>query len=280
VPFNKAVKTNSFKQENIDDYGRYVNNLRPEIEQNHAYLNQYYVPENYDERELAAIESYTGGTYVDINNKLSSLPTGIPADQIQADYLDDQLPSIIEALDSAVNKVPAPRDFLTYVSLNQNYNPMDFNPGQTFRFKGFRSTSIDPGVALNFANGANQGQTVMLQILVKKGTRGMYVDEYSASPGEAEFLLPRGSAVKITSGPSKLVGSNKYSNEINHPVVFFNANKMYIQEAIKNIAEKKLDEMKQNVCAALSEKAMGKLEEKKIAMAQEYFAKKKSEKED
>ena len=51
----------------------------------------------------------------------------------------------------------------------------------------------------------------------------MYVDDYSATPGEAEFLLPRGTAIKITGGPSKLVGSNKYSNEMNHEVVFFNA---------------------------------------------------------
>lgn len=225
VPFNKAIKTNKFKQENVDDYGRYVGNLKPEIEQNHSELGQYYVPENYDEIELAAIESYTNGMYTDINSKLSSLPTGIPSNQIQADYVDDEVPSVIGALDSALSKVPAPKDFLTYVSLNQNYNPMDFAPNQIFRFRGFRSTSLDPGVALNFANDPNapSGQTVMLQILVKKGTLGMYVDDYSATPGEAEFLLPRGTAIKITSGPNKLVGSNKYSNEMNHQVVFFNA---------------------------------------------------------
>lgn len=55
---------------------------------------------------------------------------------------------------------------------------------------------------------------------------------------------------------------------------------MHIQEAIKNIAEKKLDEMKQNIHSALSEKAIEKLEEKKIVLAQEYFAKNKSMKKD
>ncbi len=52
---------------------------------------------------------------------------------------------------------------------------------------------------------------------------------------------------------------------------------MYIQEAIKNIADKQLDEMKQNIHAALAEKAMEKLEEKKIDMAKAFFAKKKNE---
>lgn len=46
---------------------------------------------------------------------------------------------------------------------------------------------------------------------------------------------------------------------------------MHIQEAIKNIAEKKLDEMKQNLNSALAEKAMQKLEERKIEIAQNYF---------
>lgn len=55
---------------------------------------------------------------------------------------------------------------------------------------------------------------------------------------------------------------------------------MHIQEAIKNIAEKKLDEMKQNVYAALSEKAVYKLEEKKIDMAKAFFAKKEKESEE
>ena len=55
---------------------------------------------------------------------------------------------------------------------------------------------------------------------------------------------------------------------------------MHIKEAISNIAEKKLDEMKQNVYAALSEKAMEKLEEKKIDMAKAFFVKKKEEDEE
>lgn len=46
---------------------------------------------------------------------------------------------------------------------------------------------------------------------------------------------------------------------------------MHIQEAIKNIAEKNLKEMKQNFDNALAEKAMQKLEERKIEIAQNYF---------
>jgi hypothetical protein len=55
---------------------------------------------------------------------------------------------------------------------------------------------------------------------------------------------------------------------------------MHIQEAIKNIAEKNLTEMKQNFYAALSEKAVGILEERKIDMAKFFFAKKEEEDEE
>ena len=49
---------------------------------------------------------------------------------------------------------------------------------------------------------------------------------------------------------------------------------MYIKEAIQNILEKNLDEMKNNFQAALTEKAVTQLEEKKIKIAQGYFGQK------
>lgn len=49
---------------------------------------------------------------------------------------------------------------------------------------------------------------------------------------------------------------------------------MSVKEAIKNIREKKLEQMKENFNAALTNKAVGKLEEKKIEIAKSYFGKK------
>ena len=49
---------------------------------------------------------------------------------------------------------------------------------------------------------------------------------------------------------------------------------MHIQEGIQNIREKKLEQMKENFNAALTNKAVGKLEEKKIDIAKSYFGKK------
>lgn len=49
---------------------------------------------------------------------------------------------------------------------------------------------------------------------------------------------------------------------------------MYIKEAIQNILEKNLDEMKNNFQAALTEKAIEQMEEKKIKIAKGYFGQK------
>jgi hypothetical protein len=49
---------------------------------------------------------------------------------------------------------------------------------------------------------------------------------------------------------------------------------MYIKEAIKNILDKRLELMKENFSMALTSKAVQKLEEKKIEIAQTYFGKK------
>ena len=49
---------------------------------------------------------------------------------------------------------------------------------------------------------------------------------------------------------------------------------MLVKEAIKNIREKKLEQMKENFNSAITEKAVQKLEEKKIDIAKNYFGKK------
>jgi hypothetical protein len=46
---------------------------------------------------------------------------------------------------------------------------------------------------------------------------------------------------------------------------------MHIKEALDSILEKKLDLMKENFQAALNEKAVEKLEGRKIEIAEKYF---------
>jgi len=225
VPFSKAMKTNTFKQQSSDDYGSYVKNLMPEINQTHQELSNFYMPENYNDDELDAVQAYTGIDFLDINDKLYTLPAGISAEQIQPEFEGDNIGSKVAALDSALQKVTAPKDFLVYTGLSSEYNVTDFKPGQIFKFKGYRSTSVNANIALNYNSRVNKTtsrrQTVLLQINIKKGSSGMYVDDFSSNPGESEYLLPRATKVRIKSGPNKLVGSNAYSQDPNLEVVYF-----------------------------------------------------------
>ena len=225
VPFNKAVKSNTYKQASQDDYGNFVKQAMPDVEQNQNYMVDYYRPEYYDENELGAVEAYTGTDYMDINQKLYELPTGIKADQIQPEYDGDPIPAQVAALDSALKKMKTDHEFFSYVGLGTDYDITSFKPGSSMRFKGFRSTTINPNIALNYNSRVNKSvsrqQTVMLQIKVPKGSNGMFVEDYSANPGESEFLLPRGSKVKVVSGPNKLVGSNAYTGSSGLEVLYF-----------------------------------------------------------
>lgn len=232
VPFGKATKTNTFTKQSGDDFGEYNKNMMPDIEQTNTELTSAYPPEAYSDQELDAIEEYTGEGYTEINDRLRSLPAGIPANQIEPMYQGDLIPSQINALDSALYKSVAPKDFIVYAALNSSYSIDSFKPSQILKFKGFRSTTLNPGVALNLSNSYNQNtgrkSTFLLQIHVKKGSNGMYLNEFSTQPGDSEFLLPRNTSIRIIEGPSKLVGSNKYTNELNHEVFFFSA------ETVKN----------------------------------------------
>jgi hypothetical protein len=50
---------------------------------------------------------------------------------------------------------------------------------------------------------------------------------------------------------------------------------MSVSEAIKNLLENNLEEMRNNFNNVLSTKAVGKLDEKKIELAQNYFGENK-----
>lgn len=215
IPFSKAVKTNSFKQLSGDDYGSYTQTMQPEINQTAQNITSFYPAENYNNEELDAIKAYTEGSYYDINEKLASLPTGVPADKIQPEFDVDNRPQMIAALDSALSRGKAPTDMLLYAGLSQDFDPLSLSAGKKFTFKGFRSATLDPSIVLN------GDSKMVMQIRVRAGSQGMYLDDYSAAPGEKEFLLPRGSQIEVLSGPNKMVGSNAATQDPNKQIAYY-----------------------------------------------------------
>ena len=215
IPFSKAVKTNSFKQLSGDDYGSYAQSMQPQINQTHQDMTSSYPPENFSNDELDAIKAYTQGSYYDINEKLATLPTGVAANKIQPEFDGDNRPQMIASLDSALSKSQTPVDVLLYAGLSQDYDPLSLSAGKKFKFKGFRSATLDPTVVLN------GDSKMVMQIRVTAGSNGMYLDDYSAVPGEKEFLLPRGSQIKVISGPNKMVGSNAATQDSSKQIAYY-----------------------------------------------------------
>jgi hypothetical protein len=227
VPFNRAVRSNTFQTKNADDIGNYTQAISPDLENLHNTLTAHYSPEKYDDRQLDAIYTYTNGGYVDINQRLSALPSGVPANKIERTSAQDTIIDVISSLDSALKKSRAPLDFHTYTNLGSDVNLNSLQPGTTqFRFKSYRDTSINMqnvinSVQNNATSQSGRPMTVLLQIKVRKNSRGMYIADFSQNSEDNEFLLQRGATLQVVSGPNKLVGSNAMSETMNMEIVYY-----------------------------------------------------------
>lgn len=160
-------------------------------------LSSLYRPEMFDEAELQAIEAYTGDAYADINRYLyKGHDEGIDAN------MADEIGRMINDLDSAFDGTQAPFPFTVYSGLSGRYKASKIQAGQEYVFRGYISTSLSHDVSIS--GFTDSPEPVVLQIEINKGAKAIYVDGISAVDGELETLLPRGSKVKIISGPHPL----------------------------------------------------------------------------
>jgi hypothetical protein len=226
VPFQAAMKTNTYQQQQTNDIGNFTKSLDDNTQQLNTILSQAYPPEAFSEDELDAIAEYTDSAFFDINDKLYSMPLGVSADEIVPQYNGDMIPEYIRSLDNAIAKTQAPDNFVVYTALGKEYKLDDFAMGSTFAFKGYRSTTINPSIALNYnprvADSGAKRTIYALQINVPAGAQGIYAEDVSRNPGENEFILPRGSKVRVIDGPNKFVGSNAQFNTNSQEVYFYN----------------------------------------------------------
>lgn len=160
-------------------------------------LGSLYRPEMFDDAELQAIEAYTGDAFTEINRYLyKGHDEGVDANRA------DDIGRMVDALDSAFDGTQAPFPFTVYSGLSGRYRADKIQPGGEYIFRGYISTSLSHDVAISgFTDSA---EPVVLQIEVSKGQKAIYVDNLSATDGELETLLPRGSKVKVISGPHPL----------------------------------------------------------------------------
>ena len=163
-------------------------------------LFKFYQRNMFDEAELQAIENYTGDGYAEINRYLyKGHDDGVSPEQ------DEIINRTIETLDSAFEETQTPFAYTVYSGLSSRYSADKFKLGGEYIFRGYVSTSLDFNTAIGgFADVGASDQPVVLQVELKKGQKAIYVDAVSAHEGERETLLPRGSKIKVISGPHVL----------------------------------------------------------------------------
>lgn len=157
-------------------------------------LEKFYKPSMFSEEEMDAISEYTNEGYGLVNRYLykGHDPEATPEQ-------DEYLARMIENLDSAFEETQAPFPYTVYSGLSSRYSADKIKPGSEYIFRGYLSTSLSFDVSISsFAEGDN---AVVLQIEIAKGQKSIYVDPLSEHQGEAETMLPRGSKIKVVSGP-------------------------------------------------------------------------------
>jgi ADP-ribosyltransferase exoenzyme len=220
VPFNRATKTNTFKQENSDDIGNYSAIMQPEMEELTKALATHYSADKYDNREIDAISHFANEGYDEINQRLASLPANVPANQLETLSDDDRMADVIASLDSAAKKSRAPGEFVVYAKLGEGQDMFEFAQGRNFSSKGFLVSSVSLQSVIRSIEpekmaGSRTGRPViaLLQIRVKKNAKGIYMSNFS-STDEGEFMFPRGAKFTVMADPSKLVGSDAMTGNL------------------------------------------------------------------
>jgi ADP-ribosyltransferase exoenzyme len=226
TPYNRAVKTNQFRNTQSDDLGTYSQLLTPQLDEMHNRLVKAYPPERYDDQELNALNAFTAGEHATINSRLANMPAGVPVTKIEPQSLDDPYPDMIASLDSATKKGRAPAPFLSYTKMHPDFDPSSLAVGATFRFKGFRTTSLNPVAVIGSSENSRtepstgRNSVILLQMNIPKNVKGIYASDYSASPQDYEFIMHRGAQVQVASEFKKLVGSDALSNQLNLEIYY------------------------------------------------------------
>jgi hypothetical protein len=200
--YNKALNKRDREDSKI------INQKNKEIQVLNQELYNFYNPGMFDQSELDAIEWYTAEGYESVNPYLYK-----GHDQGATSDHDAMINNTIQALDSAFENTEAPFAYTVYSGLSSRYSPQKLKPGNDYIFRGYVSTSIDFATAIDsFADADWTDSAVVLQVEISKGQRSIYVDPVSSNAGEGETLLPRGSKIKIISGPHQIDDSIVSSN--------------------------------------------------------------------
>ena len=212
-----AEKGNSALKEVDVRVKRYIQKKEKELNNTAGELANFYKPNVFTPEELDSLNYYTEEGYGPINRYLYKGFDDTTTPEDAQNIVDN-----IENIDSAFDETGAPFDYTVYTALSQRYDYNKIKPGSDYIFRGYISTSLDHNVATDlfmFMNDTDPNAVgTLLEIDIKTGQKSIYMENISYHTGEFETLLPRGTKLKIVSGPhmvdhSTLSGS-LYKNQV------------------------------------------------------------------
>jgi hypothetical protein len=148
-----------------------------------------------------SIIKYTTDYYKTLNNSLEEIDTETDLEDVLPLSRVYDVRNIDAAFDSAP---PLTKDLVVYrglhfhISENPSKNKMIMGNAYKGRYKGYLSTSLNRGVAYDFAKREDQ-DCIIMKTHIKKGTRVLFLHNHSVTRSEYEVLLPRNSVLEIYS---------------------------------------------------------------------------------
>ena len=151
--------------------------------------------------EKWAVEAYSGGGYENINGYLR--------EKHQEDMSDapGKTKQVLTGLDAALEKGRAPEPMTVFRGVRGDVDDPEglvkrliklAKDGGTLEDKAYMSSSLSQKIGKEFGRNTRKGvESAIMEINVPKGAKGAYTDVLDLT-GEAEWLMPRGSKIKLT----------------------------------------------------------------------------------
>jgi hypothetical protein len=157
--------------------------------------------------ERAALMTYTGESYVDINQHARDLASG----KVKKGE-DPDMDVMVARIQNAVNKATLSRDVMLYRGFKSDSLVKAFDAGTvvgtTIKNDAFSSTSSNRGIAEGFTSHTTG---VIVRMVMPKGYKGaMPLHKHTQNEGEKEFLLKHGTNFKVVSAETR-AGKGHYS---------------------------------------------------------------------
>ena len=162
-------------------------------------LDKFYAASTFSPEETQAIQDYTEFNFGPINSYLNAgHAEGTP--YVSASAIENS----VATLDNLFPGRELPMKATVYSGLSSRYKSKNFVPGETYIFRGFVSASLSNITARGVSDAdGKKSENILLQIDLSSGQKAVYIDNITLKQ-EKELLLPRGSAIRVISGPHTL----------------------------------------------------------------------------